>query len=496
MRRTALLSAVILVALSVAVARWLRPSHEWTTRSAEAARLLAAGEADLRSFRWQRAERALSEAVAADPGFAMARAALAEVQAALGQQQQSERSAQAADSLALRLRDTTERLTVQLRLSNLERPFAARRDSLLALLAPRAPGSVIVARTRALAAEQRRDWAAEEAAWRDALAADPNDASAWNQLGYLAARQGRYAEAEAHLARYAYLAPDLANPHDSLGEILLYQGKLDEAERELKAALSLQPDFFPSLLNLALVHLARGRVEKGTALLEKVREPIAGTEWEKRVDGALMQAYWDHDLRPELQAAVARWVAKWPDDWQTPYFRALGLALAGRPAEARAECDAFAASLPKLPWYERSPVARAQADARVRVCRGLLAFEAGDFAASEREFAAALALRAGDPPHETWALQLRHAETLLRTGRPADALAQAREVLASNPRRLRATALETRALLALGRRDEAAAALARLRDALAGADPAIRAAVEAAPFARQLEGVPAARPGA
>ncbi len=62
------------------------------------------------------------------------------------------------------------------------------------------------------------------------------------------------------------------------------------------------------------------------------------------------------------------------------------------------------------------------------------------------------------------------AKALLRLGRGEEALAQARLILDVNPRRIGALVLETKALPALGRRDAARAALARLRAALAHAD--------------------------
>ncbi len=486
MKRSALFTGLVLIALSVAIAHWARPSRDWTTASAQAAKLLAEGETDLRAFRWQQAERTLAAAVEADPGFAMARAAHAEALATLGESERSRRAAQQADSLAQLLRDSAERLAIQLRLTAYYPPLAASRDSLLDLLEGQRPDCLIVAITRARQAEQRRDAAAEAAAWHDALRIDPNFAGAWNQLGYLAARQGRYEDAEGYLSKYAFLAPDLANPHDSLGEILAQQGKYERAELEFKTSLSLQPDFFPSLLTLAQVYVERGQIERGVQLLEKVRAQIAGTDWERRVDGTLMRTYYDHELRDALSKAVARWLAAHPQDWQAAYYRAVALGLAGQPAQASAACDTFAASLPRAPWFDGTEATRDRAMVLVHNCRGMLALEAGVADSACAHFAAALKASSDAAPSETWSLRLNHAKSLLLAGDPASALAQARAVLDVNPRRLRALSLETRALLALDRRDEAREALARLREALAAADVSVVEAFENASYVREL----------
>ncbi|MHB8078684.1 MAG: tetratricopeptide repeat protein [Candidatus Krumholzibacteriia bacterium] len=481
MRRSRLsmvLTAVALAALAVLWARWSRPSGGLTTTSREAARLFETGDADARAFRWQAAEQALTGAVRADPGFAMARAALADLQRRLGRAAAADAEAARADSLARLLPPGPERWTVQLRLTLADPRFAAGRDSLLALLAQAQPHSPFVARMRALAATGQPDRAAEEAAWREVLRLDPNDADAWNQLGYLAARGGRYEEARADLRRYAFLAPDLANPHDSLGEILTWTGDYEQAEQELLQALRLQPDFFPSLLNLAVVYLEEGQLQRGIDLLEKVRAQIAGTDWEMRVDGLLLQTYYDQGLVGPLRHQLDRWIRHYPDQPETGFYRALAAALDHRFAAAQAACDSFLARAGQDPAAQQKGLLRERIAMLRHNFAAITARLQGDGATAATEYAAALAATTAWPPHEVWPLHLRYGETLLRLGRAEEALAQARLVLAVNPRRIGALLLETRADDALGRRDAARAALARLRTALARADrdlPAVAA---------------------
>lgn len=48
-------------------------------------------------------------------------------------------------------------------------------------------------------------------------------------LGYLELSRGNYELAIEHMQKYAFLAPDLANPHDSLGEVYLAIGRYEDA---------------------------------------------------------------------------------------------------------------------------------------------------------------------------------------------------------------------------------------------------------------------------
>mgnify|MGYP002349725786 CR=1 FL=1 len=331
----------------------------------------------------EEAEKECLEAVRLDPGFAMARAALAEQDAALGLGAESRREAAAADSLARLLRDETQRLVVQLRVSQFAEPFLARRDSLLALAEQRAPDELLVAIARARTAEAREESAAEEAAWRRVLALDPNYANAYNQIGYIAAREGRYDEALNYLRKYVFLAPQLANPHDSLGEILFHAGRYEEAEQELWQALQIQPDFFPSLLTLGAIDMERGQVHKGVGLLEKVRAQIAGSDWEPQVDATIIQTYYDHDLRPQLVTAIERRLERYPDEYRRDRYRALLAILTGRWQEAPGLHAAFLATAREQAAVRDSPRQQERLRVDAEIIRAMIARERGDHRSEE-----------------------------------------------------------------------------------------------------------------
>jgi len=86
-----------------------------------------------------------------------------------------------------------------------------------------------------------------EGALRRAVALDPSDAIAWNNLGYALRRRGRAADAAAPYRAALRLDPGLAEAHQGLATALRALGRDAEARDELEAALALAPDS-PALL--------------------------------------------------------------------------------------------------------------------------------------------------------------------------------------------------------------------------------------------------------
>ena len=102
-----------------------------------------------------------------------------------------------------------------------------------------------------------------EAAYRRAVALDPQQAKAWNNLGNLLARsfQASRRDEALHCYRQALAAkPDYANAHTNLGYELESRKDLTGAERCYREALRLQPRFLPAIGNLA-------------ALLKRLQQP-------------------------------------------------------------------------------------------------------------------------------------------------------------------------------------------------------------------------------
>lgn len=108
-----------------------------------------------------------------------------------------------------------------------------------------------------------------EAAYRRAVALDPRQAKAWNNLGNLLARsfQASRRDEALHCYRQALAAkPDYANAHTNLGHELENRKDLAGAEKCYREALRLQPRFLPAIGNLA-------------ALLKRLKQPAEALKY-------------------------------------------------------------------------------------------------------------------------------------------------------------------------------------------------------------------------
>jgi Tfp pilus assembly protein PilF len=98
-----------------------------------------------------------------------------------------------------------------------------------------------------------------------ALADDPNYATAYNQLGYLYSRTGDYPKALEALAKYVQLLPNEPNPHDSYAEVLRLSGRFDEALKHYRMALKIDPTFYISQKELGETYSLMGQEERARA---------------------------------------------------------------------------------------------------------------------------------------------------------------------------------------------------------------------------------------
>ena len=105
------------------------------------------------------------------------------------------------------------------------------------------PGSTSLRYSRAMLREQLDDLESMEKDLRTLIAADPDNATALNALGYtLADRTTRYSEAQALVARALELEPNEPAILDSMGWVLYRQGKYDESIVYLSRAYADFPD--------------------------------------------------------------------------------------------------------------------------------------------------------------------------------------------------------------------------------------------------------------
>jgi tetratricopeptide (TPR) repeat protein len=134
--------------------------------------------------------------------------------------------------------------------------------------------------------ERASEWDADPAQWDDAVEAyrrvvaiDPTYAAAWNNLGLLLHRMGRYDEArtayESALAQDATCCEAVYN----LGSLAEDRGDLDEAVRCYRQALALSPDYGDAHFNLAGALARSGRADEAVGHWQRYLELDAGSPW-------------------------------------------------------------------------------------------------------------------------------------------------------------------------------------------------------------------------
>jgi len=460
----AILAVLVMVALALLFLGG--PDREFTTSSSDAYELYETGVAQLYAVQRQRAFASFSAATEIDPDFAMAWAMLGNAQATVAHED-AENSASIADSLARLLPNDLERAKVQLVVSGMFKDTYDA-DSLMSYILAEQPDNLLANIAKAnMLFYLHEDGAAE--AFNHVLEIEPNHAVAYNMLGYLEATYGNYESALVNLRKYAFMAPDLANPHDSLGEVLAWMGRYDEAEREFLTALKLQPDFYYSLVNLGEVYMHRGQLKKGLEILEGVREQISGTRLERDIDEFLIRTYYSFDLYDESLAAIDAYVESNPDMTGSHYFRAIAAFMREDESACRGHLDDFRAKL-LTGSNKDNPEVLKHLSRMEHQFAAITAWARNENEVAIREWDAMLALADNPAPHEIWSTLWRQGEAHLALGNTDEAMECAIKILEVNPRLIRPLLLLARAALASGESAIALKALERLKAIMPKAD--------------------------
>jgi tetratricopeptide (TPR) repeat protein len=186
-----------------------------------------------------------------------------------------------------------------------------------------------------------------EAELRQAVEAQPQSATAWQNLAAARERRGDLAGARAAYERAVELSPDAAVALGNLAALLLGQGERAQGIAMLEHALAVAPDAVQIQYNLAVALLEGGEGGRALALLDAV-------------------------------------LRRRPDDVEARYYRGLALLDEGRAAEAAAALRQVADLAPK----EAAP--------RLAEARALLA--AGDETSARQRLEKARADLPGDEP--------------------------------------------------------------------------------------------------
>ncbi len=233
--------------------------QEWTTDSPEALAEFEAAMDAQRKLYAEDAQRHVRKALEHDPGFVMARLML--VDSAI-REDEEQGKAYWDDVLATDTSKLTPRERYLIERSRAVR--GERQEDIPALTdeyLAKYPTDPYVLSRKAGRAWAEDDLEEAERLYRRLAETNPNWVIAYNMLGYINMRKGRFSEAEEHFKSYRFIAPDQANPYDSLGELFIALGRYDEAEESLERALEVKPDFWASYQHIVLMKTFMGDLD-------------------------------------------------------------------------------------------------------------------------------------------------------------------------------------------------------------------------------------------
>ena len=140
----------------------------------------------------------------------------------------------------------------------------------VACQAPRAPA--VYSSNLAEMCRQRGLLAEGEQAARRAVAMDPRQAGAWNNLGIIVQEQGKFEESRQCLQRVLELEPDNGMAHNNLANTCKHLGLLDQAERHWLRALELVPNYAEAYSNLSNLMTDRAEFDKSAEYARRAIE--------------------------------------------------------------------------------------------------------------------------------------------------------------------------------------------------------------------------------
>ena len=114
------------------------------------------------------------------------------------------------------------------------------------------------------------DQAAES--FQQVIAAQPQNAEAYYNLGTLYLRKNNLAEARRYLEQTVKLRPEYPEAWNNLGMIAGQQNQYDEAIRNFNQSLEQRPDYVIAMVNLGNIHRRQGNVAQSTRLLNRAVE--------------------------------------------------------------------------------------------------------------------------------------------------------------------------------------------------------------------------------
>jgi tetratricopeptide (TPR) repeat protein len=134
--------------------------------------------------------------------------------------------------------------------------------------------------------ERASEWDADPAQWEDAIdayrrvvAIDPSYAAAWNNLGLLLHRLGRYDEARTAYTTALKQSAACAEAAYNLGSLSEDTGDVEEAIRCYRRALDVNADYADAHFNIAGALARAGRGDEAVKHWQRYLELDAGSPW-------------------------------------------------------------------------------------------------------------------------------------------------------------------------------------------------------------------------
>ena len=331
-RRTVLaLSVLLLAAAAAGTAVYLSNRRPVTTSSRAAYQAYREALENESRFYAKEARVGFARALERDPDFAMAMLGLARTS---GDRDQAISLVERARRSESRLNEL-ERLQIEMARAGLE----GKREDMFRtaeMIHGKYPDDIRAAQVLAAQALQQGRTDRAMQIFGELLAIEPNNASAYNQIGYYYGFRGDYDRAIENLKKYQFMAPDQANPLDSLGEIQAYSGHYDEAISNLRKALAIKPDFFESWGHLGIAYEGKGEWAKA---IESYEHAAADAASDDQRTGFLMAAFrvaaQTRDLKEahRLAARVEALPKNREKELNTLFVHAAVALLDGRPEE-------------------------------------------------------------------------------------------------------------------------------------------------------------------
>ena len=343
-----LLGLALLAAAAVGTALYWNGRRPVTTSSRAAYDAYREAVENEARFYLKDARVGFARALALDPDFAMAMLGLARTG---GDRDQALSQLDRAARLKPRLNEL-ERLQVDM----MRATFDGRREDMRRIaeaIHVKYPDDIRAAQVLANDAlqEGRNDRAMQ--IFAELLATHPNNAGAYNQIGYYYAFRGDYDKAIENIQKYQFMAPDQANPADSLGEIQAYSGHYDEAIANLRKALTIKPDFYESWGHLGVAYEGKG---DWAHAIESYERAAADAPNDDQRIGFVMAAFrvasQNHDAAEarRLAARVEAMPKSREKELTVPFLHAVLALMEGKPAETERE---MASLRPTLEAYLR-----------------------------------------------------------------------------------------------------------------------------------------------